>query len=349
MAGKIQYTIIRKEDTITNFLCLPDEIILDILNYLPVQERLKCVARVCKRLYILAMDKRMVTDLHIDLKILNHPALIDFLADAVWLKTLDLTAKDFNKRFRALYQFLIHTAKTSTDMEDLDIEIDSLYAIFKSIFLKILVTVTRFCINLEELTLDYVKFFPINEIMRSLENLPSIDEEVFIAVSKFPKLRYLDIKTCISSSLFDFMIHPTFMDQLHVLRLRFMDKTPADLRHECRKIFQFGNNLKVLELHYDTKITPLIIFESCLDRLIELAITCNNHLDDNCMVAISQKCVVLQKLDISNCKKVTERGISSLKGCKSLRRIIATGIDLSIEFKHQFKTETKIKITTYYF
>ena len=348
--AKIQYTIIHpKEEIVTNFLCLPDEIILDILNYLTVQERLKCVARVCKRLYALAMDKTMVTRLHIDLKILNHPALIDFLAESIWLKTLDLTSTDFTKRFRALYQFLIHTAVTSSDMEDLDIEIDSLYAIFKSIFLKILVTVTRFCVNLEELSLDYVKFFPINEIMRSLENLPSIDEEVFIAVSKLPKLRHLDIKSCINSSLFDFMIHPTFMEQLHVLRLRFMDKTPADLRHECRKIFQFGSNLEVLELHYDTKITPLIIFESCLDRLIELGILSNNHLDDNCLVAISQKCVVLQKLDISHCGKASERGISSLKGCKSLRRIIATGIELSIEFKHQFKTETKIQIKNYYF
>ena len=345
----IQYTIIEKEDTTAKFLYLPDEIILDILNYLPVQDRLKCVARVCKRLYTLAMDKRMVTNLRIDLKILNHPALIDFLAEAVWLKSLDLTATDCNKRFRALYQFLIHTAVTSSDMEDLDIEIDSLYAVFKSIFLKILVTVSRFCVNLEELTLDYVKFFPINNIMRSLENLPSIDDEVFIAVSKLKKLRHLDIKTCITSSLFDFMIHPTFIEQLHVLRLRFMDKTPADLRHECRKIFQFGNNLKVLELHYDTKITPLIVFESCLDHLKELGILSNSHLDDNCMVAISQKCALLQKLDISHCGKVTERGISSLKSCKCLRRIIATGIDVSIEFKHQFKTETKIQIKNYYF
>ena len=126
--------------TTASFLCLPDEVILDIVSYLPVQERLKSVARVCKRLYSLAMDRRMVTDLHIDLKILNHPALIDFLVDAVWLKSLDLTATDFTKRFRALYQFLIQTAKTTSDMEDLDMEIDSLYAIFKSIFLKILVT-----------------------------------------------------------------------------------------------------------------------------------------------------------------------------------------------------------------
>ena len=331
------------------FLCLPDEVILDILSYLPVQERLKSVARVCQRLYSLAMDRRMVTDLHIDLKILNHPALIDFLVDAVWLKSLDLTATDFTKRFRALYQFLIQTAKTTSDMEDLDIEIDSLYAIFKSIFLKILVTVSRFCVHLEELTLDYVKFFPINEIMRSLENLPSIDEEVFIVVSKLEKLRHLDIKTCISSSLFDFMVLPNFIEQLTVLKLRFMDKDPADLRHECRKIFRFGRNLNVLELNYNTKITPLIIFESCLDNLIELAITCNHHLDDNCLVAVSQKCKLLEKLDISHCSQVTERGLSSLKNCMRLRRILATGIDVSIEFKHQFKTETKIKIKSYYF
>ena len=330
------------------FLCLPDEVILDILSYLPVQERLKSVARVSNRLYSLAMDRRMVTDLHIDLKILNHPALIDFLVDAVWLKSLDLTATDFTKRFRALYQFLIQTAKTTSDMEDLDLEIDSLYAIFKSIFVKILVIVSRFCVHLEELTLDYVKFFPINEIMRSLENLPSIDEEVFIAVSKLEKLRHLDIKTSISSSLFDFMVLPNFIEQLAVLKLRFMDKDAVDLRHECRKIFRFGGNLHVLEMHYNTKITPLIIFESCLDNLIELAITCNLHLDDNCLVAVSQKCKLLQKLDISHCSQVTERGLSSLRNCMHLRRILATGIDVSIEFKHQLKTETKIQIKCYY-
>ena len=333
----------------TNLLCLPDELIFDILEYLSVQERLKIVALVCKRLYYLAMDPRMVTSLHIDLKILNHPSMIDFLAEAVWLKSLDLTSSDFTKRFRALYQFLIKTAVTTSDMEDLDIEIDSLYAIFKSTFLTILVTMTRFCVNLEELKLDYVKFFPINNIMRSLENLPSIDEEVFIAISKLGKLKHLDIKSCISSSLFDFMILPNFVEQLSVLKLRFMDKEAADLRHECRKIFRFGRNLDVLEMHYDTKITPLCIFESCLDTLLELAITSNNHFDDNCLVAVSQKCKRLKKLDVSHCNKITEHGLSSLRNCMSLRRVIATGIDVSIEFKHRFKTETKIKIINLYF
>ena len=342
----VQYTIISSRPCL---LTLPDELILDILTYLPVQERLKCVARVCKRLYYLAMDPRMVKHLHIDMKILNHPAMIDFLAEAIWLKSLNLTSDDFTKRFRTLYQFLIHTAKTTSDMEDLDIEIDSLYAVFKSIFLKILVTVTRFCVDLEELQLDYVKFFPINNIMRSLENLPSIDEEVFIAISKLERLRHLDIKTSISSSMFDFMVIPSFVEHLIVLKLRFMDKEPADLRHECRKIFQFGKNLSVLELHYDTKITPSIIFNSCLDNLTELAVTSNNHFEDNCLLAVSRKCLKLKKLDLSLCKKVTERGLSSLKECVSLKRIIATGIDVSVEFKHQFKADTRIQIKSYYF
>ena len=52
---------------------------------------------------------------------------------------------------------------------------------------------------------------------------------------------------------------------------------------------------------------------------------------------------------LSLCKKVTERGLSSLKECVSLKRIIATGIDVSIEFKHQFKAETRIQIKSYYF
>ena len=47
----VQYTIIPSRP---DFLTLPDEIILDILSYLPVQERLKSVARVCQRLYSLA-------------------------------------------------------------------------------------------------------------------------------------------------------------------------------------------------------------------------------------------------------------------------------------------------------
>ena len=220
---------------------LPDDVLLLILSYIPAHERWKNVAMVSKKMFWFATEPRILTHLHVEVDENVESGLKNILVDSKWLKVLNITVStSLNSKLRSLLRYSNQCHEWGGCREDVDdalsmywrksigSEINVIYDIFKSNFLALLAMIAMFSTTLEELTIDYIKFFRITQFMESSDPTVSMDGEVFTAISKISSLRSLNIQVAISAVIFDLMMTVDFLKQLRVLNLKFNDKEETE-------------------------------------------------------------------------------------------------------------------------